>query len=1153
MPEFRFSTGTRVRNTRTREVGVVLDYKRLAGKNYYIVDLAGEEATLPEGDLEPVRDIFDRLAAQEKLGYPTDFDLVMRATALMAALGQRGMSCLTNARLSAKPHQVFVAHRVLQDLYPRYILADEVGLGKTIEAGLILKELKAREIAERILIITPASLCEQWRGELSTKFNERFIVYNGIRIRDNLAQQPNQNPWGRDSLVITSLQFARGQCSTVHRTPRQRKDKDDVRTDRWIDEVEWDLVIFDEAHHLRRYLKNSSSVSEERETTQSYRLAQALEERTRSLLLLTATPLQTSQYDAYSLIELVDPYLFGSFRDFQQYLDRTAQQEWRKVVSLSRTLADSGEHSSRETLIRQFDEVIQASLHFRTYEDLWSTLFAKFPPSTRLCPESRITLAQVQRCYDYVCHLNKPRMFSLPAVATDPLLAAIRSSGRQNRRARLDLLRQEGLADIIIAARETIQDWISRQHQLSRVMIRNRKREVLKGELVDRQASLLPVQLTEPEITLYENVSSYIRHSYSRLLARTTGKRTAVGFILTTFRKLLVSSRSALAASLEKRAARLEEALLRGRLADDSLDEDEAEEIEELVDTSEDIEDLLNLTASTSRADVLAEILTLREFARAARHIAVDSKAEALRACVTKILTTDPMEKMLIFTQFRETLRYLYQLFRDLGYQVALFHGEQSEGSYSKRAEFERFKRDPAIRIMIATDIGGEGLNLQFCRNLINYDLPWNPMNIEQRIGRIDRIGQERGVRIFNFALEGTLDGRILHVLQERVRIFEETIGVLDPIIGEEIEQAIKDITFQSDKVAAERRLQELEERMPRRMREAHEATEKLADFVMDSQSFRVDTVERILGQEPLVRPADIERLVRALLERFRLAGRPPLAVEERTGVWKVAVPAKLREFAANHYGLILQPEYIGTFDIATGLADEIIDFFAFGHPLVDAVLQFGTDRKRSDLRYDCAVRLLNDPSLAGFQGVQFNYLIVAEGVRIYKQLVPVVLDRTGTYDEALTRRIFDLQADEQVGQGLRHTFSAEDLRRLHVAAGKVLDRIAERVFVENGRRHREELEELRGRQQQIFAFRLQRLNDELVRRHGQLNDARKHRQEQRIRLLEGQLAATSRRIKELEGQRADDRESINERHSFHQRIERLNVAVVHVLPRSRG
>jgi len=1151
MNQPRFRIGERVRSTRTRQNGTILDYKRLAGTHYYIVDLAGDEVTLPERELDAARDIFDRLAGQEKVGYPTDFDLVMRATALEAALGQRGMSCLTNARLAPKPHQIFVAHRVLQDLYPRYILADEVGLGKTIEAGLILKELKARGLAERILIVTPASLCEQWRGELSTKFNERFVIYNSIRIRDNLAVQPDENPWGRDAHVITSLQFARNQCSSVHRTNRRSRDDED--TNRWIDEVEWDLVIFDEAHHLRRYLKSNASGTEERETTQSYRLAQALEERARSLLLLTATPLQTSQYDAYSLIELVDPYLFKNFNDFQQYVERTSRQEWQKISKLSQELAKPTKSISRSSLALLFDEMLKAALHFRTYEDFWSTLFTRFKPSGLLRANSQITLAQLQRYYDTIHHINISRAHRLPHANNDKLLGTARAGGSMNRQRFLEELTREGLPDLLISARETIQDWISRQHQLSRVMIRNRKREVLKGELVDREANLIPVHLTQPELDFYHAVSDYIRRSYAKVLSQSSGKRTAIGFILTTFRKLLVSSRSALALSLERRAARLEAALPLNRQLDYPLDDDTYEEFEDLLDTSEEIEDLLNLTGSTSPADIKAEILKLRGFARDARAIRVDSKAQALLSCVRSMLTTHTAEKAIIFTQFRETQQYLHQLLSGLGYQIALFHGEQGGGSYSKRAEFERFKRDPNVRIMIATDVGGEGLNFQFCRNLINYDLPWNPMNIEQRIGRIDRIGQQRQVRVFNFALEGTLDGRILHVLQDRVSIFEKTIGLLDPIIGEEIERAIKDITFQSDQTAVERRLRDFEERLPRRFREAHEAVEKSADFVMDAQSFRLEAVQHILGQEPLVRPTDIEALTRSILERFRTPMIPVSISPEQQHVWKISVPGKLRELAKQHYNLTLQQEYTGTFDVDVALANETIEFFAVGHPLVDAILKCGTDRIHSQLHYDCAVRVLYDSSLAGFEGVQLNYLIIAEGVRIYQQLVPIVLDRHGNYDESYARRIFDLQADERAADRTCHSFGADELRRLAETGRRVLDQIAEQVFFENEQRHEQELEELRGRQQRIFGFRLQRLKDELSRRQAQLNDARRQRQEQRIRLLEGQVGATVRRLKELEMQRIEGLELLKERHSFHQRIERLNVAVVLVQNPPKG
>jgi SNF2 family DNA or RNA helicase len=1151
MSSFRFEIGTRVRDKKTHNTGSVRDYKRLANTNYYIVDLAGDEVTISENQLEPARDILDRLADQKNIGNcASDFDLVMRATALSAALGQRGMSCLTNARLEAKAHQVFVAHRVLQDLYPRYILADEVGLGKTIEAGLVLKELKARGLAERVLIVTPASLCEQWRGELYTKFNERFVIYNGQRIRDNLARWPEQNPWGQDHCVITSLQFARGQCTTVHHNPGRRKD--DPRNDRWIDEIEWDLVIFDEAHHLRRRLKNGSSTAEEFETTQSYRLAQALEGRARSILLLTATPLQTGQDDAYALIRLIDPYLFRNFSDFEDYLDRTARGEWHKIAAFNQALARPEREIRRDDLARHFNETLQACLHFRTYEDLWATLFARIGPTTPISAQSTVSLAQVQRCYDYAFLGNKSRPHQLPSPKDDPLFRAVQNDGRRIGRALVNRLTLEGLPELLIAHREVILDWISRQHKLSRVMIRNRKRVALKGELVEREAHLVPVQLTQPELDFYEEVSDYIRHSYSRLLTRANGKRNAIGFILTTFRKLLVSSRQALAASLDKRAARLEDALRRGRLQDHAFDEDEADELEDLIDSSEEREDLLNLTGSNSRADVQAEIALLRDFAQRARQIAVDRKAEALLDCVAKALSDDPDDKLLIFTQFRETQRYLQRLLQARGYKIALFHGEESGSSYSKRIEFERFKRDPQVQVMIATDVGGEGLNLQFCRNLINYDLPWNPMNIEQRIGRIDRIGQKRSVRIFNFALEDTIDGRILHVLQERVQIFEETVGMLDPIIGEQIESTIKNITFQSDKVAAERRLKELAERMPQRIREAHEASEKLADFVMDSQSFQVETVEQILGQEPLVRSSDIERLVRTVLGRFQQARRDPLIQAERPGVWRISVPGMLQQQAREHYTLNMEPEYIGTFDNAIGSDNEGIDFFAVGHPLVDAVLQFGTNPRHSGLNYECALRVLEDAELAGFEGVQFNYLIIAEGMRTYRRLVPIVLDRHGTYCEARSQRIFELHADERAARRVRHSLTLEDLQALQQTARSQINRIAERIIEENEQRHQSEVEELRDRQQRMYSYRLHHLHEELSRRQQQARDARNQHQEQRARLLEGQVAATTRRIKEIESRRDQDLAQIDERHQLQQRFKCMSVAVVRVLPPSK-
>ena len=173
---YRYQIGDVVKSRRLDLRGTISRVNILREQIFSTIVIGDDEHTLPEHDLERPRDMLDR-RADGKYGYASDFDIYTRATALQCAFQERGMSYLTNARLDPRPHQVFVAHRVLQDLYPRYLRADEVGLGKTIEAGLILKELKARGLAERVLIVVPASLTEQWRGELTTKFNENFVIY----------------------------------------------------------------------------------------------------------------------------------------------------------------------------------------------------------------------------------------------------------------------------------------------------------------------------------------------------------------------------------------------------------------------------------------------------------------------------------------------------------------------------------------------------------------------------------------------------------------------------------------------------------------------------------------------------------------------------------------------------------------------------------------------------------------------------------------------------------------------------------------------------------------------------------------------------------------------------------------------------------------
>ncbi|HEX5370131.1 MAG TPA: DEAD/DEAH box helicase, partial [Dehalococcoidia bacterium] len=286
-----FTTGQQVRRAGDSEVGIIT----AIGDGLVTVAFGSRTVTVHEDDLEPAPNTPAELLAEGTIEDSTAHFLKLLATCLRHAYRYDPLAGLSNARIEPEPHQVFVAHRVTNKLRPRMILADEVGLGKTIEAGLILKELRARQLIERVLIVTPASLTRQWHAELKSKFNEDFTIIDGQAAA--YLGKGGDNPWAKVDNVICSLPFA---------AMKKRAEQ--------IAEVEWDLVIFDEAHRVRRTRPSAG----EGHTTQAYKLADELKESVSGLLLLTATPVQLHAYELYSLIELVEPGLYQSFEHFER-------------------------------------------------------------------------------------------------------------------------------------------------------------------------------------------------------------------------------------------------------------------------------------------------------------------------------------------------------------------------------------------------------------------------------------------------------------------------------------------------------------------------------------------------------------------------------------------------------------------------------------------------------------------------------------------------------------------------------------------------------------------------------------------------------------------------------------------------------------------
>jgi hypothetical protein len=496
--------------------------------------------------------------------------------------------------------------------------------------------------------------------------------------------------------------------------------------------------------------------------------------------------------------------------------------------------------------------------------------------------------------------------------AVNGAVAALRSS--RPAAAKIDeclelLRRYDAPTQLLVAAtanradREFAAIWLSRCHRLSHALVRNRKAEV--GGFTKRRAHRIEVQPTDEELQLEQDVQGYIR---DRFAAATSVKQTAVGLVLVAFQKMLCSSTRALAGALESRASRL-------------LNEVEAEDavLADDADFEETERGLRELPSDNAHAEA-AQLVSL---ARRARRIN-DAKLVALDSLVASILDRDPNDKILIFSQFLHSIEMIRARLADR-FSVRVFHGRMSREEKDKAHQAFR----SAAQILISSEAGGEGRNFQFCHNVVNYDLPWNPMKIEQRIGRVDRVGQAHNVEIFNFAVSGLLDERILNVLEDRIQIFTETVGALDPIL-ESLEGDLSRIAL-GDEGETDAAFGRLDENLDLEIRRARDLEELRRDFVLDWRSLQRDEASRVLGRKPRATREDLERFCRVAIERFPVGGID----DDPAGGLHIRVPGMLRRGRNG-----VEEDYSGSFEVGEALRNEGKQFFAMGHPLVEAILE---------------------------------------------------------------------------------------------------------------------------------------------------------------------------------------------------------------------
>lgn len=589
---------------------------------------------------------------------------------------------------------------------PKLLIADEVGLGKTVQAGLLIRQSWMAGHLSRGLILAPANVCSQWQAELREKFALDWPIYDGqcFKRYDVVTQTIVETPvsreeWHREPFVIMSSHLAR------------RKD----RRPELISADPWDLLIVDEAHHARN--KRSGNRVE---ANMLMRLLRDLKERTRGLVLMSATPLQTHALELYDLLSLLG---------FPPEWDAVSYERYFDALSQPNVGVDRFEECAR---LFRATEAFHGSLSDQEGARLGGT---------RDAPLSKL----------------QPRR----------ILTALRSQASIPRR---QLSSADRSAAVRIMKRWTPVAALMSRH--TRALLRRYQAEGrLAARIATRNVSDRFIEMEPAERDIYERTEEFLRETYANA---DQAQRNAVGFILTIYRKRLSSSFAALAKSLQGRLDRASE--------DDEFDLEESgvETDEEQIGNAE--SEARALLEGTAIADILADVAKLP----------IDTKARALADELSQ-LKAEGFDQTMVFTGYTDTMDGLRDwLAEESGREIICFSGRGGEvrtpdGGWRlvTRAEIKKRFQEGKGDILLCTDAAAEGLNFQFCGSLINYDMPWNPMRVEQRIGRIDRLGQRfESIRIINLHYAGTVETSVYLALSSRIKLFEDMVGGLQPILS---------------------------------------------------------------------------------------------------------------------------------------------------------------------------------------------------------------------------------------------------------------------------------------------------------------------------------------------------------------------------------
>ena len=787
------------------------------------------------------------------------------------------------------PHQITAVYEAMLPRQPlRFLLADDPGAGKTIMAGLFIKELIARGDLQRCLVVCPGSLAEQWQDELYRRFHLSFEILTN----DKLEAARTGNWFLENNLVIARLD-------------KLSRDED-VQLKLQAPDCRWDLVVCDEAHKL-----SATIFGGEVKYTKRYHLGKLLSGLTRHFLLMTATPHNGKEEDFQLFLALLDGDRFeGRFRDGVHQVD---------ISDLMRRMV-------KENLLK-FD-------------------------GTPLFPE--------------------------------------------------------------------------------------------------RIAYTVPYRLSEPETRLYKEVTEYVRDEFNRAEALANDKRAGtVGFALTILQRRLASSPEAIYQSLRRRSERLQkrlrelEILQRGAQAEaiatvsPALDADDVEDLEDAPDSELEAaeEEILDqATAARTIGELKAEIATLgrlESLALTVRRSGEDRKWRELASLLGEIFSPtagpretpaeppriaspvpSPHQKLVVFTEHRDTLSYLEaRVTTLLGRKdaVVIIHGGM--GREERMKAQESFKHDPEVQVLIATDAAGEGINLQRAHLMVNYDLPWNPNRIEQRFGRIHRIGQTEVCHLWNLVAEETREGDVYYTLLTKLEQARKALGgqVFDVLGKIQFEgKSLRDLLIQAIRYGES---PEVHARLTQAIANAVDRS-KLQDLLEErALAHDVMDVSRVARIREDMERAAARRLQPHFIESFfleafsQLGGIARQREPRRYEVTHVPAPVRNRDRLIGTGEPVLPRYERIAFEksLIAPQGEPLAAFICPGHPLLDATLDLTLERHRDLLRRGSMLVDEQDPGTAPrvifyLEHAVQDASVIANGDRrtISKQMLYVELDEAG-------------------------------------------------------------------------------------------------------------------------------------------------------------